>query len=255
MADRHRAFPWEKSPLGTPDHWPAALRALVPVMLVSNQPMFIVWGPSRTLLYNDAYAEILGRKHPHALGSDVLDVWGEIRGDIEPIVIAAYRGEPSQMDDIQLWMERRGFREETHFSFFYAPVRDEAAQWGGFLCACTEITGQVMAERRLARSEARHRGVLANMDEAFILLDGGFTILEVNAQAVRLAGFAREELIGHSLWERFQGIHDSELGGMYRRVLTTIAFDEVQTTRPLECTQRNSSGLTVSITRPSRAAK
>ncbi len=29
--------------------------------------MFVTWGNERTLLYNDGYAEFLGRKHPHAL--------------------------------------------------------------------------------------------------------------------------------------------------------------------------------------------
>src|SRR5687768_11755322 len=60
MAQRHRAFAWDASPLGPPQAWDAALKTLVPIMLASNQAMFIVWGPSRTLLYNDAYGEILG---------------------------------------------------------------------------------------------------------------------------------------------------------------------------------------------------
>ncbi|HYF20834.1 MAG TPA: PAS domain-containing protein, partial [Ramlibacter sp.] len=114
----------------------------------------------RTLVYNDAYAEILANKHPAAVGRDFLDVWEEIRADLQPIVDAAYRGEPVQMDDIELWMERRGYREETHFSFFYAPVRADSGAIGGFFCACNEITAQILAERRLAESEARHRGVL-----------------------------------------------------------------------------------------------
>ncbi len=219
MAARHRAFPWDRSPLGTPEHWPAALRTLVPIMLASNQPMFIAWGPQRTLLFNDPYAEILGIKHSQALGRDFLEVWSEIRGDLQPIVEAAYRGEPVQMNDILLWMEHRGRREETHFSFFYAPVRGDGGQVAGFLCACTEITGQVMAERELARSEARYRGVLANMDEAFTLFDKDFTILMVNDEAVRLVGLPREELIGRNHWQRFPGTHDSPQGEMYRRVL------------------------------------
>jgi hypothetical protein len=59
-----RALDWPSSPLGSPESWALPLRTLVAVMLGSHQPMFVVWGPARTLLYNDAYAEILGRKHP-----------------------------------------------------------------------------------------------------------------------------------------------------------------------------------------------
>ena len=65
-----RAHDWSATPLGSPEDWPEGLRILVGVMLGSNQPMFIAWGPERTLIYNDAYAEILVRKHPAALGRD-----------------------------------------------------------------------------------------------------------------------------------------------------------------------------------------
>lgn len=37
-------------------------------------------------------------------------------------------------------MERRGYREEAHFSFFYSPLRSESGDIGGFYCACNEIT-------------------------------------------------------------------------------------------------------------------
>lgn len=152
-----RAHDWAATPLGSPDGWPYGLKTLVGVMLGSNQPMFIAWGPERTLLYNDPYAEILVRKHPAALGRDFLEVWHEIQDDLVPIVEQAYSGEPVHMDDITLIMERRGYPEETHFAFSYTPVRDEAGAIAGFFCPCTEITGQVMAERRLAAATERQR--------------------------------------------------------------------------------------------------
>ena len=46
----------------------------------------------------------------------------------------AYAGEPIYMDDIELTMQRHGHDEETHFSFFYAPVRgDRGDVLGGVL--------------------------------------------------------------------------------------------------------------------------
>jgi PAS domain S-box-containing protein len=221
MARLHRALDWGSTPLGSPERWQEGLRTLVPIMLTSKQPMFIVWGEERTLLYNDAYAGLLGHKHPQALGQDFLQVWHEIRADLEPIVARAYRGESVQMDDIELWMERRGFREETHFQFFYAPVRDDGGLVCGYVAACTEITAHVLAERALAVSEARHRGVLANMDEGFCLFDRDFTIQEVNEATTHLVGLPREDIIGRNHWDRFPGTQDSELGRMYLRVLAT----------------------------------
>lgn len=152
-----RTHDWRATPLGKSADWPYGLKILSGVMLGSNQPMFIAWGPKRTLLYNDAYAEILVQKHPAALGRDFLEVWHEIRADLLPIVEKAYGGEAVHMDDITLMMERRGYPEETHFSFSYTPVRDKSGAIAGFFCPCTEITRQVMAERRLAVETERQR--------------------------------------------------------------------------------------------------
>ena len=219
MAKAHRDYPWNASPIGGPEQWDTALKTLVPIMLASNQPMFVVWGPARTLLYNDGYAQILGGKHPAALGRDFLDVWHEIRGDLLPLVEGAYSGQPRQMDDIELWMERNGYREETHFSFFYAPVRAESGEVEGFFCACNEITAQIVAERQLVESEARHRGILENMEEGFTLFDRDFTIVEVNGAATAMVGLTRDEMVGSNHWERFPGTEHSALGEMYRQVL------------------------------------
>ena len=219
MSERCSAYPWSGSPLGEPGTWDSALKTLVPIVLTSNQPMFVTWGDQRTLIYNDAYGEILADKHPDALGRDFLEVWNEIRADLEPIVESAYSGTPVQMDDIELWMERRGYREETHFSFFYTPVRNEDGDIEGFFCACNEITAQILAERRLTQSEAHHRGVLENIDEGFSLFDKDFNILEVNRTALRLVGLTREEMIGKNHWELFPGTLDGAVGHLYRQVL------------------------------------
>ncbi len=81
-----------------------------------------------------------------------------------------------------------------------------------------DVTAQKFSEQRLAESEARQRGVLANMDEAFTLFDQDFNILEINEPASRLVGLPRNELIGRNHWQRFPGTFDSDLGRMYRHV-------------------------------------
>ena len=140
-----RGRDWSATPLGRPEGWPQSLKTLVVVMLGSNQPMFVVWSMEQTLLYNDAYAEILALKHPEALGRPFLEVWDEIRSDLIPIVEQAYAGEPVHMHNIELLMHRRGYPEETHFAFSYTPVSGENGEVAGIFCPCTEITGQVLA--------------------------------------------------------------------------------------------------------------
>lgn len=223
-----RAHPWADGPLGPPGAWPAELRTLLGIMLGSSQPMFVAWGPGRTLLYNDAYAEILAAKHPAAIGRDFLEVWHEIRADLLPIVQAAYGGEPVRMDRITLVMERRGFREEAYFAFSYTPVRDAAGAVGGFFCACTETTAQVQAERALLAERERLRSVLDGMGEARGLLDREFRILDLNAAAVRMDGRGREAMVGRSHWEVHPGTEDGPVGDLYRRVLATGVPGEME---------------------------
>jgi PAS domain S-box-containing protein len=139
---------WGKSPLGPREHWPQTLATLVDVILSSLQPMFIVWGEARTLLYNDGYAEILAGKHPQAFGRDFLEVWAEIEADLTPIVAQAYSGDAVHMRDIALTVERKGYPEQAHFAFSYTPIRVEGGRVAGLLCALVETTQDVAGERR-----------------------------------------------------------------------------------------------------------
>ena len=197
-----RDFDWSTTAIGAPSSWPVALGTLVEVMLGSKQPMFVAWGTDGTMLYNESYAEILGRKHPQALGRPFFEVWAEIREELTPIVEQTYAGVPVHMDDIMLVMERHGFREETHFAFSYTPVRDaETGAVAGFFCCCRETTAQVLAERQLRESEAQARGVLENMGEGFLLLDRMFRIQRINTAGLRLDRRRREDIVGRHLLE------------------------------------------------------
>lgn len=166
-----RSHDWAATPLGPPEHWPQVLQTLTTLMLASSQPMFVVWGPERTTLYNDAYGEILAGKHP-ALGQPFDRIWREIwESDLEPIVARAYAGEALHMGDIPLVMHRKGYPEETHFSFSYTPVRDAAGAVQGFFCPCLEITEQVLEQRRIGlRTELTER-LRAPADPSEIALD------------------------------------------------------------------------------------
>ena len=148
-----RAHDWSTSPLGPPELWPQSLRSVVGLLLNSMFPMFVAWGPELGFLYNDAYAEILGAKHPAALGARFHDIWSEIWSDISPLIDSAMSGEATYREDLPLVMNRRGYDEQTWFTFSYSPVRDEAGEVSGLFCAVAETTGRILAARRLAEEK------------------------------------------------------------------------------------------------------
>jgi PAS domain S-box-containing protein len=187
-----RAHDWAGTPLGDPVRWPTSLKALVGVMLDAKQPMFVVWGEDQTLLYNDGYVEVLARKHPGALARPFLEVWSEIRADLIPIVSQAYAGSAVHMDDIMLVMERRGFVEETHFAFSYTPIRSEQGHVDGFFCACTEITDQVLADRR---SAAEREGLFRLSRDLFCVAGFDGYLKSVNPAWSRILGRTDEDLL------------------------------------------------------------
>jgi len=193
-----RSHDFSDSPLGPPQYWPPSLRSIVALMLSSKFPMFVAWGAQLGFLYNDAYAEILGAKHPKALGSRFKDIWGEIWPDIWPLIESAMAGQATYREDLPLVMNRKGFDEQTWFTFSYSPVRDETGEIVGMFCACTETTGKILAQRRAAmlnatleqriREALAERKLLAdiveNTDALVQVADMEFRWLAINRAAV-----------------------------------------------------------------------
>ncbi|MFC4933235.1 hybrid sensor histidine kinase/response regulator [Massilia sp. GCM10023247] len=151
---------WEGSPLGHPDSWPPELATAVRMALDSSFPMFLTWGADLRFLYNDAYAVLMGDKHPAAFGQPFRQVWAEIWPEIVPIIDRALSGKPAFFEDRPLVIERRGYAEQAYFTFSYSPLHDSGGSVAGMYCTAIETTARVQAERRAARelklSDALH---------------------------------------------------------------------------------------------------
>ncbi|HVC30240.1 MAG TPA: hypothetical protein VND24_03565, partial [Steroidobacteraceae bacterium] len=116
-----RGHDWGASPLGPMAGWPQSLRTAVDIMLSSRYAMFVWWGPELISLYNDAYRQFLGKKHPQSLGQSARQVWGEIWDEIGPRARAVLERAESTYDEaLLLMMERFGYPEETYFTFAYS---------------------------------------------------------------------------------------------------------------------------------------
>ncbi|HWG91740.1 MAG TPA: ATP-binding protein [Candidatus Thermoplasmatota archaeon] len=150
MGERVRSHDWASTPLGPPETWPQSLRTTLSICLNARQPMLILWGPGLIKFYNDAYAPVLGNKHPGALGLRCQDCWPELWHMIGPLLEGVMAtGEPVWFENQQLVMFRHGYTEEMYMDFSYSPIREETGAIGGVFVACSETTGRVLSERRL----------------------------------------------------------------------------------------------------------
>ena len=144
-----RAKDWSATPLGPTHGWPQSLRTSVSTCLNCAFPILVWWGPDLVKLYNDAYALILGAKHPAALGAPGREVWPEIWDVIGPMLHRVLGdGLATRAEDLLLPLRRHGYAEECYFSFSYSPIRDESGGVGGVFCPVIETTERVIGERR-----------------------------------------------------------------------------------------------------------
>jgi PAS domain S-box-containing protein len=167
LADLIGGFDWSATPLGALERWPQSLRTSVDITLASGHAMQLAWGPELTVLYNDAYAPMLGERHPAALGRPFHAAWPEIWSDIEPLVRRVFAGETVRFENMPLVMTRHGYREDTWWNFSYSPIRDEAGAIVGLLNVTLDATPRVRAERErdgatalLQQNETRFRALV-----------------------------------------------------------------------------------------------
>ncbi len=187
MARRMRGHDWASTALGPPSGWPPTLLSAVGICLASRFPIAIYWGPTLSLLYNDAWAPIPGAKHPWALGRPAQDVWPEIWPQIGPLfdsVLAS--GEGVWQRDQLLPMHRHGYTEECYFDFTFSPIRGGAGgvgEVGGIFNAVIETSFRVVDERRT--------GALRDLSEQTA---GGTSIEQTCLLAARALGNAAADL-------------------------------------------------------------
>nr|XP_019044826.1 hypothetical protein I302_06740 [Kwoniella bestiolae CBS 10118]OCF23756.1 hypothetical protein I302_06740 [Kwoniella bestiolae CBS 10118] len=146
---------WSKTPLGPREQWPQSLKTIV-VSLVLHYPhqCCLWWGPELTLIYNEAYAQMM-HKHPHIFGMSGSVAWAaEIWNAIGPLSELVLSGTPvCKEDDFllfkQLPHQGDGLLEEYH-TWMWVPVLQEDGTFGGLWNATIATTSKVLAERRMA---------------------------------------------------------------------------------------------------------
>jgi PAS domain S-box-containing protein len=167
MGTRIQALDWAQTPAGAVEFWSQSLKSTVRTLLGSRYPMILLWEQELIQIYNDAYINLIGTKHPYALGRSIRETQAESWDVIGPMITEVMTtGIPNWVEDQMLAVNRSGYNEEAHFSLSYSAVEDDAGVIRGMLCVCSEVTQQVLGERRLRlqRDLAARAGETRNVD-------------------------------------------------------------------------------------------
>jgi PAS domain S-box-containing protein len=150
-----QTFDWSATALGAADNWPAALTMTLRMMFSSPVAMAVLAGRDGVMIYNDAYIEIAGKRHPDCFGQSVLTTWPEVAAFNRQIIADVFAGETASFEDAPLTLYRNGAAEDVWLDLDYSPVVDDDGSTIAVLAILAETTKRVKAEKALRDNQER----------------------------------------------------------------------------------------------------
>lgn len=126
---------WSRTALGARDGWPPCLRLTVDILLNSPLPMLLMWGRQQVMIYNDAYAALIGLSSLRAPGANVPSIQPAAWSWNSAAIGQAWEGDSAQYPGSSLPVWRNGAVTQQLLDLYYTPVRDEHDTVAGILCA------------------------------------------------------------------------------------------------------------------------
>ncbi len=154
MANLIRSFNWSATELGPIATWPTSLTVSVNIVLQSPVPLVMLWGKDGIMIYNDAYSDFAGARHPSLLGSKVEEGWPEVADFNRNVLQECLAGKTLSYKDMALTLYRNGNAEEVWMDLNYSPLIDKAGKPAGVLAIVVETTGRKLAENKRTKAEA-----------------------------------------------------------------------------------------------------
>ncbi|CAO4144658.1 PAS domain S-box protein [Methylorubrum aminovorans] len=224
MAARMRGHDWSATALGPAEAWPGALAVLVGVALQAATPMAVYWGPDLAILYNDAWAAVVGGKHPGALGRPAREVFHEVWTELGPVFERVLMGGgPVGVQDQRLVLERAGTPEEVFFAYSLNPVLDADGRVAGVFNVAQETTGRVRAAAGLVESEERFRSFAENSADVLWIADPDGGRLEYLSPAYERVWGDRRDLVMGDLGRWASLVHPDDRGRAFAAMPRLLA--------------------------------
>jgi len=222
MGKLMRAKDWSKTTLGDPETWPQSLKTMVGVMLNNPFGMYIVWGEDFTQIYNDTYSQILGSKHPKALGISSHITFSEVWDTLAPMFHDVMKGSSVSFPDFKLTLDRNGYDEDCYFNFSYSPIKKEDGVVGGLLVTVIETTEKVRATAALKESNARFKNNIMQAPVAMCVMRGKDHVVEIaNDQMIQLWGVKASEILNKPVFDALPETRNQYLEDVLNNVYLT----------------------------------
>lgn len=226
VGERLQLMDWSNSPLGGPTTWPASLRTALGLVLQSDSPAVLTWGPGQTCFFNDGFGA-LDIASLEGLGQPLSQVWPQLaaslrRGSQEPAEAGPLS---ARKEEISVAMNRRS--RGADMKIVRSPVFDEADQVGGYVCILLDRPNSVSgATPETVGGSTRRPSPVLQTDElegiynaapvGLCMVDLNLRYVRVNDRLAEMNGFPASAHIGRHVSELVPDLTDQVLATMQR---------------------------------------
>jgi anti-sigma regulatory factor (Ser/Thr protein kinase) len=166
------AFDWSATSLGPITGWDSAVRAAVELVLASPVPMLLTVGDDFVVIYNDAYAELLGTLHPPAMGRPATQAFGTAweQPGLGDVIQQVHRTGRSVLEPESQMQFTPGHTEPAFYTRGHSVIRTSRGAVAGVLTVAAETTHVVHRLQSLGELTARLAGALTIDDVTRVVL-------------------------------------------------------------------------------------
>ncbi|MDG3577818.1 PAS domain S-box protein [Rhizobium sp. YJ-22] len=217
MARLIAAFDWSGTPLGVPAQWPQVLKSTIALILQSPVPIVTLWGEDGIMLYNDAYSEFAGARHPALLGSKVREGWEEVADFNDNVMRVGLAGGTLAYRDQELTLYREGRSHQAWLNLDYSPIMGADGRPVGVMAIVVETTGKVRAERWRKGEQERLRQMFEQAPGFIAMMRGPDHVFDLVNQAY-LQLVEHREVIGKPVREALSDLRGQDFYELLDRV-------------------------------------
>ncbi len=244
---------WKSTEVGEPANWPLQLKYAISSQLANPCPSFVVWGKTRTFLYNAAFASFFPDQEifPGQVGIGIITFgnhWDRVSSAIEQ----AYQDRGTVLKGVGIGTQGR--LEQRYLDISIGSLIELDGEICGAWGICQEKTFELVAGDILRTNQYYMRSLIGNAPMGICVLSTDpLSVEDVNPEFLRLLNLSHDDPNTLTVIKHLLGVNEQDAeAGRYLREISHIRQTEGGTKigyiDVLASPYRNRAGQTIGMT-------
>ena len=174
-------------------------------------------------LANERSLQLLGKTRQEVIGYKVSEVMPEAekQGVLDILKKVYTTGDRFLAEEVPIYYERNGKRIDFFVKVIYQPIRNEEGEITGIMITGDDVTGQVVARRKIEESEKQFKNVLLQSPSIFLILKGRQLTINFANEPLLVSWGKTIDIIGKPLFEVLPELKGQPFPSLLQNVLET----------------------------------